>query len=151
MNKVKREYVLQNHFPYPTQEYSSAEQFMMFHKAIIFLDIESAKNIMKIDNVRKIKQLGREVQNFDETIWKYYRSKIVFEGNKAKFTQNSKLKEELLLTKGTTLVEASPYDKIWGIGLPANDSKSQTRKTWNGLNLLGEILTKIRIELSGEY
>ncbi|MFT5298576.1 MAG: ribA/ribD-fused uncharacterized protein [Flavobacteriales bacterium] len=151
MNKVKREFVLQNHFPFDVQEYSSAEQFMMFQKSIIFLDLDSAKKIMSTTDVSKIKKIGRKVSGFNENIWKYYRSKIVYEGNKAKFEQNENLKEELLKTKGTTIVEASPYDKIWGIGLTADDLKSQSRKTWNGLNLLGEILTYLRIELSGTY
>jgi len=151
INKIKKKDILKGEFPLEEQEYSSVEQFMMFHKAIIFLDIESAKKIMGVDNVRKIKELGREVQNFDETIWKYYRSKIVFEGNKAKFTQNQSLKEKLFLTKETTLVEASPYDNIWGIGLSVDNPKAKLRDTWEGLNLLGEILTKVRVELMGEY
>lgn len=151
MNKMEREDVLQNQFPYDVQEYSSAEQFMMYHKAIIFLDIDSAKKIMSTNDVRKIKELGRQVSDFNEEIWKYYRSKIVFEGNKAKFEQNETLKKELLRTKGTTIVEASPYDKIWGIGLKSDDIKSQSRKTWEGLNLLGEILTKLRMDMSGSY
>ncbi len=149
--ELKRKDILGDNLPLENQEYSSAEQFMMYHKAIIFLDIESAKKIMAINNVRKIKELGRSVLNFDETIWKYYRSKIVLEGNLAKFEQNQKLKEILLKTQGTTLVEASPYDNIWGIGLSADNTKAQSRDTWKGLNLLGEILTKIRVDLMGGY
>lgn len=151
MNKSKREFVLQNHFPLDVQEYSSAEQFMMYHKAIIFLDIESAKKIMETSNVRKIKELGRSVSGFNEEVWKFYRSQIVYEGNKAKFEQNSQLKQELLKTKGTTLVESSPYDNIWGIGLEKSNIKAKSRKTWVGLNLLGEILTKLRIDFNGDY
>lgn len=151
MNKLKREFVLQNQFPFDVQEYSSAEQFMMYHKAIIFLDIESAKKIMETNNVRKIKELGRNVLGFNEEVWKFYRSQVVFEGNKAKFEQNLPLKQELLKTVGTTIVEASPYDKIWGIGLEKNDSKANNRGTWNGLNLLGEILTILRIDFDGGY
>ena len=151
VNKIKKKDILKDVFPLEEQEYSSVEQFMMFHKAIIFLDIESAKKIMDIDNVRVIKEIGKGVLNFDETIWKYYRSKVVFEGNKAKFMQNPNLKEKLFLTKETTLVEASPYDSVWGIGLSADNPKAKSRDTWRGLNLLGEILTKIRVELMGDY
>jgi ribA/ribD-fused uncharacterized protein len=151
MNKTKREYVLQDKFPYPDQEYSSAEQFMMYHKAIIFLDIDSAKKIMKTNNVRKIKELGRNVAEFNEEVWKYYRSKVVYEGNKAKFTQDEELKNKLLSTVGTTIVEASPNDRVWGIGLVENDIRAQKRETWQGKNLLGEILTKIRVDIAGSY
>lgn len=151
ISEIKRKDVLHQQFPYDVQEYSSAEQFMMYHKAIIFLDIDSAKKIMETNNVRKIKELGRTVLNFNEEIWSFYRSKIVFEGNKAKFDQNKFLKEELFKTQGTTIVEASPYDKIWGIGLESDNIKSKSRKTWEGLNLLGEILTILRIELTGIY
>ncbi|QLE03059.1 NADAR family protein [Galbibacter sp. BG1] len=151
MNKLKREYVLQNQFPSDVQEYSSAEQFMMYHKAIIFLDVESAKKIMSTNNVRKIKELGRNVSGFNEEVWRFYRSQIVLEGNRAKFEQNLYLKEELLKTRGTTLVEASPNDNIWGIGLKADNIKAYSRETWEGLNLLGEILTILRIEFDEEY
>jgi ribA/ribD-fused uncharacterized protein len=150
-NNIKKSEILRNEFPSDLQEYSSTEQFMMYHKAIIFLDIDSAKKIMSTNNVRKIKEFGRRVSDFNEEIWKYYRSKIVFEGNKAKFEQNQILKEELLKTKGTTLVEASPNDKIWGIGVTSDSIKAKSRNTWEGLNLLGEILTTVRVELSGTY
>ncbi len=147
----KKKDILDNRFPNEIQEYSSAEQFMMYHKAMIFLDRESAQKIMSSNDVREIKKIGRLVANFDENIWKYYRSGIVYEGNKAKFSQNEELKKSLFLTKGTTLVEASPNDKIWGIGLIAENSMAKLRNTWNGLNLLGEILTKVRVDLFGSY
>lgn len=149
--ETKRKDILNNLFPYDVQSYSSSEQFMMYHKAMIFFDRDIATEIMSTHNVRKIKELGRKVKNFDKEIWQYYRSNIVFEGNKAKFEQNEDLKQALLATKGTTLVEAAPNDKIWGIGLTEDDPKAQQRETWQGKNLLGEILTKIRIEIAGEY
>lgn len=142
---------LQNLFPIDEQEYSSSEQFMMYHKAMIFLDREIAQQIMQTDDVRKIKDLGRQVKNYNEFVWKYFRSKIVYEGNKAKFTQNEELKKALFATKGTTLVEAAPNDAIWGIGLAEDDPRALKRETWLGKNLLGEILTQIRTELMGEY
>lgn len=151
LNKVKRQDVLQNKFPFDIQEYSSAEQFMMYHKAIIFLDINSATEIMATNNVRKIKELGRKVVNYDEKVWEYYRSQIIYEGNKAKFNQNEGLKEALFATKGTTLVEAAPNDTVWGIGLAKDDPRALKRETWLGKNLLGEILTNLRVELMGEY
>lgn len=84
-------------------------------------------------------------------IWKYYRSKVVYEGNKAKFEQNEDFRQALLITRGTTLVEAAPNDSIWGIGIADNDKRALKRSTWLGKNLLGEILTKLRIELAGGY
>ncbi len=151
LREQKKKHILQNLFPLDVQEYSSAEQFMMYHKAMIFLDREIAQQIMQTDDVRKIKELGRRVKNYDEYIWKYFRSKVVYEGSKAKFTQNEELKNTLFATKGTTLVEAAPNDTIWGIGLAENDPRALNRETWLGKNLLGEILTQIRTELMGEY
>ncbi len=132
-------------------EFISAEQFMMYHKAILFLDIRVANNIMSIENSRKIKELGRNISNYDESVWQFFRSKVVYEGNKAKFTQNEILKRELFATQGTTLVEAAPNDKIWGIGLATDDVRALSRETWQGKNLLGDILTQLRVEIAGRY
>ncbi|MFY7936278.1 MAG: NADAR family protein [Flavobacterium sp.] len=151
LREQKKKHILNNLFPIDAQEYSSAEQFMMYHKAMVFLDREIAQKIMQTDDVRKIKELGRQVKNYNEYVWKYFRSKVVYEGNKAKFSQNEELKHVLFTTKGTTLVEAAPNDTIWGIGLSENDPRALKRETWLGKNLLGEILTQIRIELMGEY
>lgn len=145
----QREY-LKNSLP-GELEFSSSEQFMMYHKAIIFLDREIANSIMQTSNPRKIKELGRQVKNFDDDIWEYYRSNIIYGANKAKFNQNPDLMDALTDTVGTTLVEAAPNDKIWGIGLAADDPKAQHRQTWKGKNLLGEMLTLLRIEFMGRY
>lgn len=149
INANQREY-LKNSFP-ERLDFSTVEQFMMYHKAIIFLDREVANNIMQTSNPRKIKELGRQVKNYDDDVWKYYRSNVVYEGNKAKFTQNPNLIDTLAETIGTTLVEASPNDKIWGIGLAENNPLAQKRETWQGKNLLGEILTLLRVEFMGIY
>jgi hypothetical protein len=87
------------------------------------------------------------VKNFDDAIWKAQRLAIVKAGSTAKFTQNADLRALLLATAGTTLVEASPYDRIWGIGLAASNPLAQDPKTWRGQNLLGKILTELRDEL----
>lgn len=132
-------------------EFTSSEQYMMYSKAMLFLDRDTANSILRTSNVKEIKQLGREVNYFDEIVWDFNKVRIVFEGNKAKFTQNEELKKALFATKGTTLVEAAPNDAIWGIGLSEDDPRALKRDTWLGKNLLGEILTQIRIELMGEY
>jgi ribA/ribD-fused uncharacterized protein len=147
----KKQSLLEGWFPLDEQEYSSAEQFMMYQKAMLSLDRETARKIMGANDVRKIKDLGRQVKNFDQYVWEYYRSIIVYEGNLAKFSQNADLRAALLDTKGKTLVEAAPNDTIWGIGLTEQDPDAQSRATWKGKNLLGEILTQIRVELAGRY
>ena len=150
-SKKMRELLLENGHPEGEIEFSSSEQYMMYCKAMLFMDLEIAKKILEINNVRKIKELGRQVKRFNENTWYVYKWKFVYTGNKYKFTQNKELKEILLATRGTTLVEASPNDKIWGIGLTADNPKAQKRETWEGKNLLGEILTELRIELYNEY
>jgi ribA/ribD-fused uncharacterized protein len=124
-----------------------AEQYMMHGKAVLFGDAAIAAQIMAATHPKKHKELGRKVKNFDADVWNRERETIVLAGNRAKFTQNSELLELLLATKGTTLVEASPYDRIWGIGLAASDPKAQDPATWRGQNLLGKILTRLRDEL----
>lgn len=123
------------------------EQWMMFNKAKLFKDDKSAKMIMKTTEPIQCKKLGRQVANFDELIWKRENERIVLEGNRQKFTQNPDLLDKLFETEGTTLVEASPRDRLYGIGLSAKNPKALNRKTWRGKNLLGEILTKLRNEL----
>ena len=127
--------------------FNCAEQYMMHGKALLFDDHAMAAEILAADHPRQHKALGRKVKGFDDAMWKRERERIVHAGNHAKFTQNPELRELLLATKGTTLVEASPYDKIWGIGLAASDPRAQDAKQWKGQNLLGKILTTLRDEL----
>jgi ribA/ribD-fused uncharacterized protein len=127
--------------------FSCAEQFMMHGKALLFGDHEIAKQILAATHPKQHKALGRKVTPFDDVMWKTKRVEIVKAGSRAKFTQNEELRALLLATKGTELVEASPYDRIWGIGLAATDPRAQDPKTWRGQNLLGKILTELRDEL----
>ena len=127
--------------------FSCAEQFMMHGKAILFGDEEIAKEILVADHPKQHKALGRKVKNFDDVVWKRERENIAMAGSRAKFTQNAELKQLLLDTRGTELVEASPFDRIWGIGLAATSPKAQDPKQWRGQNLLGKILTRLRDEL----
>lgn len=127
-----------------------AEQYMMHGKAILFGDREIAAEIIAATHPKQHKALGRKVKSFDDKVWKANREQIVLAGNRLKFTQNADLKAALLATRGTTLVEASPYDRIWGIGLGAKDPRAQNEATWKGQNLLGKILTKLRDELIAE-
>jgi len=120
----------------------------MLNKANLFKDYEIAQKIQKTHhNPSAVKRMGRQVKNFDEKIWKKHNRRIIYEGNKLKFTQNPALLGELESTQGTTLVEASPNDKIYGIGLRATDPRAFSRKTWQGMNILGETLTTLREDL----
>lgn len=127
--------------------FSSMEQYMMYRKAMLFKDKETANKILKTNDVRYIKELGRSVRNFDEKIWVQHREEIVYTGLYAKFSQNVKLKEKLLKTGDAILAECAVKDKIWGIGLSMKDERNQNPNEWRGLNLLGKNLMKVRQEL----
>ncbi|WP_206604208.1 NADAR family protein [Aquimarina sediminis] len=135
------------------QVFSSTEQYMMYHKCLLSLDFDAAQEVLSTKDPKKQKQIGRSVKMTEEILetWEVFKAYVVYDANKAKFTQNEDLKKALIATKGTTLVEAAPNDKTWGIGLAEDDPRVQNRETWQGKNLLGEILTKIRIEITGEY
>lgn len=132
-------------------EFTSAEQYMIYHKAILFLDRESALKILSSNNPKIQREIGRKVQNFDQNTWNFYRSAIVYWGNEKKFTQSFELRAQLYSTSGTTLVEASPYDRLWGIGEKKDSPNATNRLTWLGQNLLGELLTALRVRLMGHY
>ncbi len=127
--------------------YVCAEQYMMAGKARLFEDSEILAKILASESPKTHKALGRKVRGFDAAKWEQSREQIVYEGNHAKFTQSPALLEALLATAGTELVEASPLDRIWGVGLSAGDPRIQDPATWRGLNLLGKVLTKLREDL----
>ena len=129
-----------------TYQYACAEQGMMHGKALLFGDAEVAEQILATPSPREMKALGRMVRGFDDNIWKQHRQDIVYRNSVAKFTQNRHLCEALLNTTGD-LVEASPYDRIWGIGLVEADARKMHPQKWPGINLLGRILTRVRDEI----
>ena len=120
---------------------------MMFQKAILFGDNQTAMQILKTSNPRKQKQLGREIQGFNQSTWDEEKKSIVYKGNYLKFTQNAELLEILLTTQGTLLVEASPTDKIWGVGMEFDTPELYIPSKWKGENLLGFILTQLREDI----
>ena len=122
--------------------YSSTEQYVMYKKAILFNDDISAKLILNSNNPRFAKDQGRKVTNFNQKTWVNNRELIMFQGNILKFTQNDKLKKIMLNVNNRKFVEASPYDKIWGVGMSTNNKLINDPKNWKGLNLLGVCLTK---------
>ncbi len=127
--------------------FSCCEQYMMYHKALLFNDQDIAKRILQSTNQKSMKALGRKVQNFDEKIWCDNRERIVYEGNYAKFTQNDDFRRTILENADCEFVEASPYDSIWGIGLGEKDSRAKNRNEWLGMNLLGRIITQVRDDI----
>jgi ribA/ribD-fused uncharacterized protein len=127
----------------------TCEQFMMYRKAILFDDHETANKILLTDIPKVQKELGRLVSNFNPIVWDEKKFEIVKSGNRFKFTQNEFLLNKLKLTKGKILVEASPYDRIWGIGFSEDDPNIKNEDRW-GENLLGKAITEVRIELIGE-
>lgn len=130
--------------------FTYAEQYMMYAKALLFGDSNTAAQILAAETPQEQQALGRIVRGFDASVWVLFREGIVFSGNYARFSQNPDQRELLLATRGTTLVEASPYDRIWGIGLAADDPLALQRSQWLGLNLLGETLTRVREALLWE-
>lgn len=125
-------------------EYTTAEQYMMAQKALLFGDTEVFEQIMLAGSPREFKALGRKVKHFDEKIWKENRCGIVIKGNTAKFSQNEKFKEYLLSTEDKILVEASPLDRIWGIGISKENPDAQNPLKWRGTNYLGFCLMEVR-------
>lgn len=133
------------------QKYCCMEQFMMEKKAELFGDKEIQKKILENENPKQIKALGRKVRNFDQELWNKVKYSIVLNGNWMKFRQNRKLREFLLSTGDSVLVEASPYDTIWGIGLSEKAEDVQNPLKWNGQNLLGFALMEVRDEIKRVY
>ena len=127
--------------------FPTAEHYMMVRKARLFGDEEAAEKILRATGPQQAKALGREVRGFTEETWRARRELIVFAGNLAKFGQHAALREFLLGTGDAVLVEASPRDTLWGIGLGQDHPKAADPAAWRGLNLLGFALMKTRERL----
>ena len=126
------------------QRYPTAEHFMMAEKAALFGDQEARAQVLQAPNPGAAKALGRQVRGFDEAVWLNNRFSIVVRANEAKFAQNPELGEFLQKTGTRILVEASPVDSVWGIGLAQDDERVNDPNLWPGLNLLGFALMRVR-------
>lgn len=135
-------------FEHEGRRYATAEHFMMVRKAELFGDRESREKILQANDPGKAKALGRRVRGFDEQLWLDHRWQIVVAANHLKFDQNGDLREFLLATGNRILVEASPVDSIWGIGLAADAPEASNPFAWRGLNLLGFALMEVRALLT---
>ncbi|UQM93885.1 GTP cyclohydrolase [Stenotrophomonas phage vB_Sm_QDWS359] len=128
-------------------EYSCAEQYMMAQKALLFGDLVRHRAIMATRNPSEQKAIGRQVKGFDARVWAVVSRDVVMRASLHKFTSDPVLRAKLLLTEGTTLVEASPTDVIWGVGLDEDDPRVHDRSMWRGTNWLGQVLNDLRDSL----
>ncbi|MGM9802730.1 MAG: NADAR family protein [Muribaculaceae bacterium] len=130
--------------------FHTTEQYMMAEKARLFGDEATFSEIMSASTPSEYKQLGRKVSGFVAELWDAKKYDIVVKGNKAKFSQNHAMKEFLLSTGDAILAEASPFDKIWGIGLDKEHAETGGMELWQGENLLGCALMEVRDWLKEE-
>ncbi|KXK60569.1 hypothetical protein AWW66_18210 [Micromonospora rosaria] len=134
-------------FTVDSVRYPTAEHYMMHRKALLFGDERTAARILAADHPKTVKALGRQVRDFDQTRWDAHRFEIVVAGNVEKFRQHPDLHAYLAGTRDRVLVEASPLDRIWGIGLAADDERATRPAQWRGQNLLGFALMEVRDRL----
>jgi len=137
-----------------TVTFPTAEHWMMMQKALLFGDTEVAREILGIKgsenkDCKRVKALGRNVGGFNEEVWTKNRERIVHEGSLLKFRQNPEIREKLEQTGDRMIVEASPKDNIWGIGLDIEHALDMGEELW-GLNLLGQALMGVRDVLRKE-
>lgn len=127
------------------ETFVTAEQYMMYQKALLFNDKVNAANIIATEDPKEQKGFGRQVANFDTKIWEQHREKIVYTGNLAKFSQDKELLALILddKYKDVEFVEASPYDTIWGIGLREEDPDAQDKNKW--------IISQVRDDLRKQH
>jgi ribA/ribD-fused uncharacterized protein len=126
------------------QRYSTAEHFMMAEKAALFGDQATRAQVLQAPKPGAAKALGRQVRDFDEATWLEHRFSIVVCANEAKFAQNPDLRQFLQQTGSRILAEASPVDRVWGIGLAQDDERAANPNQWQGINLLGFALMQVR-------
>lgn len=132
------------------RQYNCCEQWMMAQKAMLFGDADALARIMATPRPDVQKEIGKKVKKFDDASWVAVCQKIVYDGNMAKFTQHAALREQLLATGEAAIVEASPTDTRWGIGLAVNDPRVWDPKEWRGTNWLGNAIMRVRKELQAD-
>ncbi|MFH8348759.1 NADAR family protein [Streptomyces sp. NPDC018045] len=130
--------------------YATAEHWMMACKARLFGDADAERQAIAAVHPKQAKDAGRSVRGFDSAEWERHRFEYVVAGNVHKFGQDAALRDHLLGTGSRVLVEASPLDRMWGIGLAADDERAQDPARWRGLNLLGFALMEARQRLMAE-
>ena len=134
-------------FDVDEHRYATAEHYMMAQKALLFGDEAVFERILQVAHPKEVKVLGRQVRHYQQDVWEAQRFNIVKAANIAKFSQHADLQAFLLATGKQVLVEASPVDTIWGIGLAADHAHATQPPKWRGLNLLGFALMQVRAQL----
>lgn len=127
--------------------FPTSEHYMMYRKAVHFADPAIAAQILKTADPLEAKRLGRQVAGFVADEWSRVARAYVYQGCRLKFTQNAAAYDALIATQGTQLVEASPRDRIWGVGLSERNDRILDPRQWRGRNWLGEVLTVLRDDL----
>ncbi|MFT3826231.1 MAG: NADAR family protein [Chitinophagaceae bacterium] len=125
-------------------KYPSTEHWMMAGKAKLFADAEALTGIIATPKPAIAKNIGRQVRGFCDDVWKANAYNIVVEGNFHKFSQHEALKQFLLQTGNKIIVEASPFDQIWGIGMAQSSPGVSDPNLWKGTNLPGFALMEVR-------
>ena len=128
-------------------DFFCTEQYFMWKKAITFGDTEIAEKILNAGTAKECKDLGRAVRNYDDSVWSKIRVDVMYAGNLAKYTQHLPSQVELLkYPKEAVWVECNPRDKIWAIGMDEEDPRVGNQSLWQGQNLLGYVITKVRAQ-----
>ena len=130
--------------------YLTAEHYMMAKKAELFGDLSIRDEILKVSHPKQAKELGRKVRSFDGAVWDENKIQIVQQANLLKFSQHPELREFLLGTGDRIIVEASPYDRVWGIGMAGDHPHAEQPERWRGENLLGFALMAVREQLQSQ-
>ena len=137
-------------FTFDGNTFATAEHFMMAQKAKLFSDDENFAKILEAKSPGAAKALGRTVLNFDQLLWEKHRFEIVVQASVLKFSSDTRLRDYLVGTGSRVLVEASPTDQIWGIGLDAESAENKDPSQWNGRNLLGFALMEARERIAND-
>lgn len=137
-------YTTEGQFTFAGVVYPNAEKYMMIEKARVFQDWDILAKMKNTDNAKEVKSLGRQIKNFSDEVWDEFKEDVVTKASYLKFSQNDDLFEQMLADRDLTLVEASPVDKIWGIGLHADNDDVLDESLWQGQNLLGKCLMRAR-------
>lgn len=127
--------------------YKTVGHYILSWKAKLFGDIKTANAILNKRFPKDVKELSRTISNFNADVWNDYKYTIAKQGNYLKFSQNDALKQFLITTGNTIIVEANPSDKVWGIGLTEDESIAKNPNNWEGQNLFGFTLMEVRDEL----
>lgn len=125
-------------------EYKTAEHYLMWHKAMLMGDQESAEKILQAKTPHQAKKLGRKVKNFDDELWISKRKTVMLRGLELKIAQHPELATKLGEMKGKIIAEATRYDRIWGIGYSKDDPRALYMSDWPGANILGKAWTMVR-------